>query len=92
MSNLNQLSPTEITLYGVSWCSDCRRAKRVFAELQANYVEIDIDADEKAAEFVKQVNRGNRSVPTILFPDGTSLTEPDNATLAAKIAQVQKTA
>jgi mycoredoxin len=92
MSNPNPLSPSEITLYGVSWCPDCRRAKRVFAELQANYIEIDIDADEKAAELVKQVNHGNRSVPTILFPDGTSLTEPDNTTLAAKIAQFRKTA
>lgn len=89
MSDLYQLSPSQIVFYGVSWCPDCRRAKRVLAERQVVYLEVDIDADDQGAQFVKQVNHGNRSVPTLLFPDGTHLTEPDNATLNAKIAQFQ---
>ena len=76
--------PKQIVLYGVSWCSDCVRAKRVFAENKIEYIEIDIDKDSKAADFVKEVNGGSRSVPTIIFPDGAVLVEPSNKELIAK--------
>jgi mycoredoxin len=89
MNDLYQLKPSTIMLYGTSWCGDCRRSRRVFSEMKVAYTDIDIDQDEKAAEFVKQVNRGSRAVPTIIFPDGSSLTEPDDATLSAKLAQYQ---
>ncbi len=75
-------------MYSTPWCGDCRRAKRVFAALGVEYSEIDIEEDEHAAEEVVRLNRGNRSVPTILFPDGSVLVEPSNATLEAKIASL----
>ncbi len=84
-ADLYSLTPEKIILYGVSWCGDCRRARRVFAEIGASYTDIDIDADEKAEAFVKQVNRGSRSVPTIIFPDGSILVEPGDDILTEKL-------
>lgn len=92
MTDLYSLTPTKIILYGVTWCGDCRRSRQVFAETGINFVDIDIDQDEKAAAFVRQLNRGSQSVPTIVFPDGTTLTEPDRFTLANKLKEYRQTA
>ncbi|HAE85463.1 MAG TPA: NrdH-redoxin [Anaerolineaceae bacterium] len=78
-----------IKVYGTSWCGDCRRAKAVFAGLQVPYRWIDIDQNPQAAAFVKQVNRSLRRVPTIIFPDGTILVEPESDTLCAKLDKFQ---
>ncbi|MBC8334638.1 MAG: NrdH-redoxin [Anaerolineales bacterium] len=83
--NLYSREPKQIILYGVTWCSDCVRAKSVLAEKKIEYLEINIDNDSKAADFVKEVNGGSRSVPTIIFPDGTVLVEPSNNELSAKL-------
>ncbi len=91
MTNLYTLQPAQIVLYGVSWCGDCRRARQIFSQMNVNYLDIDIDADKQAEAFVKQVNRGNRSVPTIVFTDGSTLTEPDNVNLSNKLNQHKQT-
>ncbi len=92
MTNLYTRQPTQIVLYGVSWCGDCRRARQILAQMNVPYLDIDIDADKQAEAFVKQVNRGNRSVPTIVFPDGSTLTEPDNVSLTNKLNQYKQAA
>lgn len=92
MDFLYTLQPTKIVLYGVSWCGDCRRARSVLTELGVEYLDVDIDTDPQAEAFVRQVNHGNRSAPTIVFPDGTTLTEPDNSTLTRKLKQIHPTA
>jgi len=53
-----------IRIYTTSWCYDCRQAKRFLAEHQLPYEETDIEADLRAAKFVKQANNGKRKVPT----------------------------
>ena len=53
-----------IRIYTTSWCSDCRRAKRFLEEHQLPYEELDIEADLRAAKFVKHANEGKRVVPT----------------------------
>jgi len=75
-----------ITIYGTAWCGDCRRARKLLDRHGARYRWIDIDADSAAQAVVLRLNRGQRSVPTILFPDGTLLVEPADRTLAAKLA------
>jgi len=80
---------TTIRFYGTNWCGDCRRAKAVFAELQVPYVWVDVDQSPQAGEFVKQVNRGLRRVPTLVFPDGSILVEPDDDTLRTKLSSFQ---
>ena len=92
MLDLYNLSPSQIILYGVTWCGDCRRARQIFAEKAIPYVDIDVEQDTEAAEFVKKINHGFQSVPTIVFPDGTILTEPDRLTLTEKLDATQPTA
>ena len=75
----------QIILYGTNWCGDTRRARAFLDERQVPYTYIDIDQNAEAARFVKEVNNGYRSVPTIVFPDGSTLTEPSTTQLAAKL-------
>jgi mycoredoxin len=82
MENINE----KIIIYGTEWCGDTRRARRVFSEENIDYVWIDIDRDSIAAAYVKSVNNGNRSVPTILFPDGSRMVEPSSYDLKQKLA------
>jgi mycoredoxin len=80
--------PEGIVVYGTSWCGDSRRAKRVMDENQIAYTWIDIDKDAEGRSYVESVNRGYRSVPTIVFPDGSMLVEPNTNDLKAKLGIV----
>ena len=77
--------PNQIKVYGTSWCGDTRRARQFFSDHKIDYEWIDIDQDKNAAEYVTSVNDGNRSVPTILFPDGSLLVEPSTMELKTKL-------
>jgi mycoredoxin len=79
-----------ITLYGTSWCSDCRRALRVLDQHQITYQYINIERDDAARRYVEQVNDGNQSVPTIVFPDGSIMVEPSSSALAQKLASLNR--
>ena len=74
----------QIIMYTTSWCSDCHRAKYLLDEYGVSYIAVDVEEDEAGLAFVKQVNNGNRVVPTIVFPDNTILVEPSNKRLAEK--------
>jgi mycoredoxin len=76
---------SQIVMYTTDWCAACWRAKQVMSSLKVAYSEIDIEEDEDAREHVMQMNRGYRSVPTIVFPDGTILTEPSTFALVQKL-------
>jgi mycoredoxin len=75
----------KLIVYGTRWCGDTRRARRVLDNKQINYLWIDIDKDKKGEEFVISTNKGNRSVPTIVFPDQSILVEPSNQELNEKL-------
>ena len=81
----NGRADSSIVMYTTAWCVDCWRAKQVMDSMQVEYTEIDITEDEEATELVMRLNRGNRSVPTILFPDGTVMTEPRTTVLVEKL-------
>ncbi|MBI4496894.1 MAG: hypothetical protein HY689_03205 [Chloroflexi bacterium] len=74
-----------IIVYGTAWCGDCRRAKRVLDQRQVPYTWVDIDADRRAEAEVLRLNGGMRSVPTMVFPDGSVLVEPSDRELAARL-------
>jgi mycoredoxin len=74
----------KIIIYGTTWCGDSRRARRFFDENNIEYSWIDIDIDREAGKLVEQINGGFRSVPTIIFPDGSTLTEPSTYQLRTK--------
>ncbi len=78
-------SHPEITMYGADWCGDCRRSKRLLADLNVEITHIDVEVDESAAVKVIEINGGAKSIPVIVFPDGTHLTEPSDNDLKAKL-------
>jgi len=80
----------EIKVYGTPWCGDCRRARRILDERAIDYEWIDINQDKEGERYVKKTNRGNRSVPTILFPDETILVEPSNTELNNKLDSLDR--
>jgi mycoredoxin len=47
---------------------------------------VDIERTPAAAEFVMRVNGGNRTVPTVHFPNGTALTNPSLAEVKEQLA------
>ena len=65
-----------ITMLTTSWCGDCVRLKRQLADLDIPYTEVNIEQARDAEEFVLAVNGGNRTVPTVVFPDGSTAAEP----------------
>lgn len=87
-TDLKHIGESHITMYSTTWCGDCRRARRVFEAMGIAYTEINITEDAAAAEVVMRLNGSMRSVPTILFPDGSILVEPSTATLEAKLASL----
>jgi thioredoxin reductase (NADPH) len=74
-----------VTVYGSSWCSDCKRAKRFLGDQQIEYKWVDVEQDESARVFVEEHNDGKTIIPTIVFEDGTIMVEPSNAQLAQKL-------
>jgi glutaredoxin-like protein len=72
-------------MYGADWCGDCRRSKRLLEELNVEITHIDVEADESAAAKVVEINGGAKSIPVIVFPDGTHMTEPSDNDLKAKL-------
>ncbi len=73
-------------MYSTTWCGYCRRLKLQMDQAGVDYRVVDIERDPEAAAFVEGVNGGNQTVPTVRFPDGTALTNPPFAVVAAKVA------
>ena len=79
------MAKADITMYGADWCGDCRRSKRLFEELDVQVNHIDVEKDEASAAKVIEINGGAKSIPVIVFSDGTHLTEPSDNDLKAKL-------
>ena len=86
MSHSLNANDAQIKMYTTTWCPDCWRAKSVMQSQGVEFEEIDIEGDEEAVELVQRLNNGNRTVPTIIFPDGEVMAEPTTTALMAKIA------
>jgi mycoredoxin len=78
----------EVTMYSTTWCGYCRRLKLQMDQAGIAYTEVDIERDPEAARFVEGVNGGNQTVPTVVFGDGTALTNPPFAVVAEKLADL----
>ncbi|MGH8889145.1 MAG: mycoredoxin [Acidothermaceae bacterium] len=77
--------PTEIVMYSTTWCGYCRQLKRQLVEQGIAFSEVNIEQTPGAAEFVMSVNGGNQTVPTLLFPDGSTLTNPSLAQVRSQL-------
>jgi mycoredoxin len=74
-------------MYTTTWCGYCVRLKKLMEREGIAYAEVDIERDEQAAEVVMTANGGNRTVPTLVFSDGSALTNPSIAEVKAVLAQ-----
>jgi thioredoxin reductase (NADPH) len=59
--------------------------KKFFGEQRVHYEFIDVDTDKEGLAFVEKVNNGKQIIPTLVFEDGSTLVEPSNAELAARL-------
>ena len=74
-----------ITMFSTSWCGYCKRLKTQLDSQGIGYTEINIEDVPGTAELVEQLNGGNQTVPTVIFPDGTSATNPSLKDVQAKL-------
>jgi len=88
LSDLYTTTPSQIVMYTIEYCGDCYRAKAYFEKHKIPYLEIGLRGNEEATKFVMSLNNGNRSAPTIVFPDGSMLVEPSLPELNEKFAKV----
>ena len=74
-----------LTMYSTTWCGFCHRLRSQLDREGIGYDVVDIEEHPDAAEFVMSVNGGNQTVPTVVFGDGTALTNPSVAQVLAKL-------
>ena len=75
-------------MYTTSWCGYCARLKNVLKAEGIAFTEVDIEEDPAAAQIVASANGGNQTVPTLLFTDGSTLTNPSVAQVKEKLAAI----
>lgn len=74
-----------ITMFSTTWCGYCQRLKAQLDRAGIGYEVVDIEERPEAATFVMEVNDGNQTVPTVLFPDGSAATNPSLAQVRSRL-------
>ena len=77
-----------LTMYTTTWCAFCRRLKSQLARDGIEMLEVDIERDPAAADYVMLVNGGFQTVPTVVFPDGSALTNPSAAQVKERLNEL----
>ncbi len=80
-----------LTMYTTPWCAFCRRLKSQLAQDGIEVTEVDIEREPAAADYVMLVNGGYQTVPTIVFPDGSALTNPSAAQVKERLTELAVT-
>jgi mycoredoxin len=80
--------PEPLTMYSTTWCAFCRRLKSLLAAEGIEIAEVNIEEDPAAADFVMSVNGGCQTVPTVVFPDGSALTNPSLAAVKQRLGEL----
>ena len=73
------------TMYSTPWCGYCHRLKGQLKRAGIEFTEVDIEQQPEAAQLVEKINNGNQTVPTVVFQDGTAMTNPSLAQVAEKL-------
>ncbi len=74
-----------IRVAGTLWSLKSHQIKDFLARYQIPYQWLDVEADPKARMLVEGVSGGAVRVPTVFFPDGGILVEPETHALAEKL-------
>ena len=77
-----------LTMYTTTWCAFCKRLKSQLARDGIEMTEVNIEEDPGAADYVMSVNGGNQTVPTVVFPDGSAMTNPSAAQVKERLNQL----
>ncbi len=77
-----------LTMYSTTWCGYCHRLRSQLDRESIRYEVVDIEKDPAAAEYVRSVNGGNQTVPTVRFPDGSALTNPTLHEVRARLVKL----
>lgn len=77
-----------VTMFTTSWCGYCRRLRPQLDQAGIAVAEVNIEEIDGGAELVEQANGGDRTVPTLLFSDGSTLTNPSRAQVEEKLAAI----
>ena len=81
----SELTQQPLTMYTTTWCGYCRRLKSQLDAAGIGFREIDVEQVPDAAALVEQLNEGNRTVPTVVFPDGSAATNPSLAQVRERL-------
>ena len=77
-----------LTMYTTTWCAFCRRLKSQLAAEGIEIAEVNIEEEPSAADYVMSVNGGFQTVPTVVFPDGSSMTNPSLADVKQRLSDL----
>ncbi|QBE49439.1 mycoredoxin [Leucobacter triazinivorans] len=86
-ADLNDFVPEQgaVTMFSTAWCGYCKRLKLMLDKTGIGYTVVDIEQTPGTEELVKSVNGGNAVVPTLVFPDGTTATNPSLRDVQARL-------
>jgi len=73
-------------MYTTPWCGYCFRLKGQLDREGIDFEMVDIEQQPEAADIVEAANGGNQTVPTLVYTDGTSHTNPSVAQVKEKLA------
>lgn len=76
-----------VTMFTTSWCGYCRNLKTQLSRDGISFTEVNIEEVPDAAAFVEEVNGGNQTVPTVLFPDGSAATNPSASEVRERLGR-----
>ncbi len=79
------LATSTVTMYSTPWCGYCVRLKAQMTRAGIAWTEVDIEQDPEAADLVMQLNDGDQTVPTLVFPDGSAATNPSIGEVQARL-------
>lgn len=82
-----ETAPDRITMFGASWCIDCRRSKALLDSLGVDYDYVDVEKSKEAADRATAIS-GRTSIPVIRFPDASFQVEPSDADLRVKLEEI----
>ena len=74
-----------IRVAGTLWSATSHTIKDFLARSQIPYQWLDIEQDAEARALVEAVNKEQRRLPVLFFPDGSTLIDPDITTVAEKV-------